>query len=396
MKRLHLPPVPFVDLDAQRRRLESRLDQAMQRVLAHGRFVLGPEVDELERRLKLFSGARNCITCANGTDALILSLLARSIGPGDAVLVPDFTFVATAEAVVRVGATPVLVDVRPDTFCIDPVSIEAGIEEARRSGLRSRAVIAVDLYGQPADYRAIVPIAEKHGLLVIADAAQSFGASYFGQKVGTLAPITATSFYPSKPLGCYGDGGAVFTDDDDLAEHIRSLRCHGQSGSDRDHDTIGLNSRLDTLQAAVLIEKLAIFEEEIEARNSAACNYTKHLDGLVRCPEVAAGSTSVWAQYTLVVQNRRMFIETCTASGVPTAVHYSRPLHDLTAYRNYPRACSKLPTSDLLARHVVSIPMHAYLDTATQMRVIEAASQAAGTSKRRKRHAFVPQSAILD
>ena len=253
----------FIDLSAQRRRLGLRIDRAVARVLDHGRFILGPEVDELERRLQEFSGARYCVTCANGTDALELALSAMNIGPGDGVVVPTFTYVATAEAVVRVGATPIFADVDAETYNLRPESVAAAIRAAEHLGLRARCVMPVDLFGQPADYAAIHRLAETHGLKVLADAAQSFGATWRGGRVGALAGVTTTSFYPAKPLGCYGDGGAIFTNDEALASLLRSLRRHGQSERGDAYIHIGRNSRLDTIQAAVLIEKLSAFEEEI-------------------------------------------------------------------------------------------------------------------------------------
>lgn len=386
--------IPFIDLNAQRQRLGARLDLAVRRVMEHGRFVLGPEVDELERRLQVFTGAKHCVTCANGTDALIMALEAANIGAGDAVLVPSFSFVATAEAVVRAGATPVLLDVRADTYNIDPAGIEAGVMAARRRGLRPCAVIAVDLFGQPADYDALRPIADEFGLLVIADAAQSFGASLGGRAVGSLAAITTTSFYPSKPLGCYGDGGAIFTDNAEIAEHLRILRCHGQKRGGGDHVVVGLNSRLDTLQAAVLLEKLRIFKNEIKLRNSVARAYGRELLDLVRCPVLAPGNTSVWAQYTVLVErNREAVIKACSARGIPTAVHYAQPIHMHPAYRTYPRSGASLPVAEQLAKHVVSLPMHPYLGVAARRSVVATIALAC-KSKRRTQHASTPQSAF--
>lgn len=389
--------MPFMDLAAQRRRIGARMDQAIARVLEHGRFVLGPEVEQLERKLEAFTGARHCITCANGTDALILALLARSIGPGDAVLVPAFTFVATAEAVARVGATPVMVDVEADSFNIDASRLLRAVTVARAKQLRPRAVIAVDLFGQPADYDALRQFAADNEMTLIADAAQSFGASRGGRKVGTLAEITTTSFYPSKPLGCYGDGGAIFTEDDELAERLRSLGCHGQTGTGRDHGLVGMNSRLDSIQAAVLIEKLEVFQPEIHARNAIANAYSSALEGVVRCPRIADEVTSVWAQYTVVVDDGRdTLVRDCNAAGVPTAIHYAKPLHALSAYRDFPRASDELPVAAWLSCHVVSLPMHADLSEADQSRVTEAVVAAVRRAKRRKKDALDPQPALPD
>ncbi len=293
-------PIPFIDIPAQRRRLGSAIDDAVGRVLAHCQFIQGPEVRALEADLAAFCGAKHVIGCASGTDALLLVLLAWEIGPGDAVICPAFTFHATAEQVALLGATPVFADVEADTFNIDPASLERAVATAKARGLKPRAVIPVDLFGLPADHDAIASIAERHGLLVLDDAAQSFGALYRGRKLGKLATATATSFFPAKPLGCYGDGGAVFTDDDELAARVKSLRVHGESPTDKyDAQRIGVTGRLDTIQAAVLIEKLKIFPEEIVARQAVAERYAEGLAGVAITPRTGNESTSVWAQYTI-------------------------------------------------------------------------------------------------
>jgi len=371
-------PIPFVDLDAQRRRLGPRLEAAIARVLAHGRYIMGPEVAELEGQLAAFCGARHAISCASGTDALALALMAKGIGPGDAVLVPAFTFVATAEPVAWLGAVPVFVDVLEDSFNLDPASLEQGVRAALALDLRPRAVIAVDLFGQPADYDAIAATCARHGLWLLADAAQSFGGSYRGRRVGTLAPITATSFFPAKPLGCYGDGGCVLTDDDDLAEAMRSLRVHGQGADKYDNVRIGVNGRLDTLQAAILLEKLRIFGDEIAARQAVAARYEEGLRGVARVPRVAAGATSVWAQYTLAIEQgaRDAVAAALKADGVPSAVYYPRPLHRQTAYRRFPIAGNGLPVADRLSGQVLSLPMHPYLEPATQSFIVDALRRA--------------------
>lgn len=365
-------PIEFIDLGAQRRRLGARLDDAILRVVDHGKYILGPEVAELERKLAAFCGVKHCIGVANGTDALLLALMAKNVRAGDAVLVPSFTFAATAEAVMLVGATPVFVDVQDDTFNIDPASLEAGVVAAKSAGLRPVAVIAVDLFGQPADYDAIEEVAQRNELWVLADAAQSFGAGLRGRKVGSIGDIATTSFFPAKPLGCYGDGGAVFTDDDSLAHIIRSLRVHGQGNDKYDNVRIGLNGRLDTLQAAVLLQKLAIFEDEIAARQRIAQRYNEGLGNVVRVPRLMSGATSVWAQYTIVTDRRDAVIAACKAAGVPTAVYYPLPLSQQTAYRHCPQPAAGVLVSERLARQVVSLPMHPYLDEPTQDRVIDA------------------------
>ena len=379
--------IPFIDVAAQRRRLGPRLEAAIQGVLDHGRFIFGPEVGELERRLEDWTGARHCITCGNGTDALILALTALGIGPGDAVLVPAFTFVASAEAVVRVGAAPVFVDVLPTTFNLDPASLQAAIEIARRGRLRPRAVIVVDLFGQPADYDSLGAIARAHGLKLIADAAQSFGATRNGRPVGTLADVTTTSFYPAKPFGCYGDGGALFTNDDGLARLLRGLRNHGIDERGGKPRMIGFNSRLDTLQAAILLHKLDVLASEIEARGAIARRYRERLAGgplgqqEVGHQELTANTSSTWAQYTIVVENGRDdLVLGCSTAGVPTAIHYADPLHALPIFSSFARA--PLPVSERLARQVVSLPMHAYLEPAVQDRIVDVVCSALPESER--------------
>ncbi len=376
--RLEPAPVPFIDLAAQRRRLGRVIDEAVARVLGHCQFILGPEVRALEIELARFCGARYAVSCASGTDALVLVLMAKGIGPGDAVICPSFTFAASAEVVVLVGATPVFADVEEASFNLDPESLRRSCATARALGLRPRAVIPVDLFGQPADYDRITSIAETEGLFVLADAAQAFGASYRNHRLGTLAPATATSFYPSKPLGCYGDGGAVLTDDESLAQAVRSLRVHGE-GCDSDESVrIGINSRFDTIQAAVLIEKLKIFPEEIVARERAARRYCDGLADVAIVPKLAQRATSVWAQYTirLAPGRRDQFAAALAAQGIPTAVYYPIPLHRLEPYRRFPVAEGGAPVSERLAAEVISLPIHAYLGEETQSRIIAAVRQA--------------------
>ncbi len=371
-------PIPFIDLTAQRERLGPRIDQAVARVLAHCQFVMGPEVRALEAELGKFCGAKHVVSCASGTDALMLALMAKGVGRGDAVLCPSFTFCATAEVVALVGATPVFVDVDPDTFNMDPASLARGIGTARTLGLSPKAVIPVDLFGQPADYDAIEAVASREGLFIVADAAQSFGANYKERPVGALAPLTTTSFFPAKPLGCYGDGGAVFTDSAELAGIMESLRVHGQ-GSDRyDNVRIGMTARLDTIQAAVLLEKLAIFPDEIAARERVANRYNDALGDLVQVPRVASGLSSVWAQYTIRLRAGRRdgLAAALRAEGIPTAVYYPKPLHRQEAYRAFPVVEGGLPVSEHLAEEVISLPMHAYLDAAVQERIVASVRRA--------------------
>jgi dTDP-4-amino-4,6-dideoxygalactose transaminase len=368
-------PIPFIDVAAQRQRLGKSIDEAVSRVLAHCQFINGPEVTALEAELARFSGARHVIACASGTDALLMVLMARKLGPGDAVLCPSFTFCATGEAVALIGATPVFVDVDEANFNMDAASLERGVATARRLGLKPRAVIPVDLFGQSADHDAIGAIAAAEGLFVLDDAAQGFGASYKGRRLGTFGHATATSFFPAKPLGCFGDGGAIFTDDDELAERLRSIRVHGQGSDKYDNVRLGLTARLDTMQAAILIEKLRIFEDEIAARNEVAERYARGLGNVVTVPRLAEGCTSVWAQYTIRLPkgaNRDGFAAALKAQGIPTAIYYPKSMHQQTAYRDFPVADGGLPVSERLSDDVISLPMHAYLDEPTQARIIEA------------------------
>jgi len=376
--RLESGPIPFIDLAAQRRRLGRSIDDAVARVLAHCQFIQGPEVWTLEADLAAFCGARHVIACSSGTDALLLILMAWEIGPGDAVICPTFTFHATAEMVALLGATPVLADVQADTFNIDPESLQRAVATAKRLGLKPRAVIPVDLFGLPADHDAIASIADAHGLAVLDDAAQSFGASYRGRRLGALATATATSFFPAKPLGCYGDGGAVFTDDDALASRIKSLRIHGEGVDKYDPVRVGINGRLDTIQAAVLIEKLKIFPEEIIARDKIAARYSAALADVAIVPRVGNESTSVWAQYTirLAPGRRDALAAALKAEGIPTAIYYAKPLHRQQAYSGSPVADGGAPVSDRLAEEVISLPMHAYLEPAVQDRIVAAVKRA--------------------
>jgi dTDP-4-amino-4,6-dideoxygalactose transaminase len=376
--RLEERPIPFIDVAAQRRRLGRAIDDAVARVLAHCQFIQGPEVRALEAELAAFCGARHAIGCSNGTDALRLVLMAWGIGPGDAVVCPTFTFCATAEVVALCGATPVLIDVEAETFNLDPASCDRAVATAKRLGLKPRAIIPVDLFGLPADHAAIAAVAAAHGLLVLDDAAQAFGASYKGRKLGVLAPATATSFFPAKPLGCYGDGGAIFTDDDALAARLKSLRVHGEGVDKYDAEHIGLTGRLDTMQAAILLEKLKIFPEEIAARNKVAQRYAAGLAGIAGLPHVPPATTSVWAQYTirLAAGRRGALGAALKAQGIPTAIYYAKPLHRQSAYRHFPVADGGVPVSERLAEEVISLPMHAYLEEPVQGRIIAAVRRA--------------------
>jgi UDP-2-acetamido-2-deoxy-ribo-hexuluronate aminotransferase len=363
----------FVDLKAQYRHIGARVDARIRRVLEHQRFILGPEVQELEERLAARVEARHCISCASGTDALLLALLALGIGSGkdgtpDEVLTTPFTFFATGEMITLAGARPIFVDIEPAAYNLDPEKIEAAITP------RTRAILPVSLYGQPAEMDAIDAIAEKHGLAVIEDAAQSFGALYRGRHSGNLSTIGCTSFFPSKPLGCYGDGGACFTNDDALAQAMRERRNHGQSGRYR-HTSIGINGRLDTLQAAVLLAKLDVFDEELTARAEIADRYTALLQNAVQTPRVLPQRTSAWAQYTIEVDDRPAVQSAIEAAGVPTAVHYPVPLHLQPVYAELAHqmawARGSFPVAERAAGRVLSLPMHPYLSPAEIERVAQ-------------------------
>ena len=373
--------IAFIDVIEQRHRLGKRIDDAVTGVLTHCQFINGPEVARLEADLAAFSGAKHVVACASGTDALLMVLMAKKIGPGDAVICPTFTFCATGEVVALLGATPVFVDVDEATFNIDPDSLKDGIAVAKKRGLKPKAIIPVDLFGQPADHDAVAAIAEAEGMFVLDDAAQGFGATYKGRRLGNIGLATATSFFPAKPLGCFGDGGAIFTDDAQLAADLRSVRVHGQGSDKYDNVRLGLTARLDTMQAAILIEKLKIFEDEIAARNQVAERYARGLGNVVSVPRLASGCTSVWAQYTIRLPNgvnRDGFAAALKAQGIPTAIYYPKSMHQQTAYRNFPVAAGGLPVSEKLSEDVISLPMHAYLDEPTQERIIKAVRGALG------------------
>lgn len=342
----------FIDLAAQQARIKDQIDANIQKVLAHGKYILGPEVAELEEKLANYTGAKYCISCANGTDALQIALMALDVGPGDEVITPGFTYIATAETSAVLGAKPVYVDIDERTYNLDPALLEAAITP------KTKAIIAVSLYGQCADYDAINEIAAKHGIPVIEDAAQSFGATYKGRKSGNLTTIACTSFFPSKPLGCYGDGGAIFTNDEELARVIRQVARHGQDRRYH-HIRVGVNSRLDTLQAAILLPKLAILDDEIALRQQVAENYNQLLNekGVETTPFIEEHNTSVYAQYTVRVKNREQIIEELQAKGIPTAVHYPIPLNKQPAVASD----DFLPIGDRVAQEVLSLPMHPYL-----------------------------------
>ena len=380
------PQIPFIDLAAQQARLKPAIDAAIARVLAHGGYIMGPEVRGFEEQLAVFGHARHALSCANGTDALALPLMAWEIGPGDAVFCPSFTFAATPEVIPWVRATPVFVDILPDTYNLDPDHLEAAIEAVKARGeLRPAAVIAVDLFGQPADYPRLADICRRHGLKLIADSAQGFGCTLAGEHPIAWADAATTSFFPAKPLGAYGDGGAVLTDDEALFERMDSLRIHGKAvKSDVNghplpaepkylNMRIGMNSRLDTMQAAILIEKLSVFADEIELRQSVAARYAEGLQShVLAVPSVIEGGVSVWAQYVIEHHDRDGLAEHLKASGVPTAVYYPVPMHRQAPYACFPIAPGGLPVSDAKSATVLALPMHAYLTEDVQDHIIEA------------------------
>jgi UDP-2-acetamido-2-deoxy-ribo-hexuluronate aminotransferase len=354
--------IAFVDLAAQRRALAGADLAAIETVLEHGQFIMGPEVAKLEAALAERVGVKHVVSCGSGTDALLLPLLGWGVGSGDAVFVPSFTFTATAEVVALLGATPVFCDVDPETFNMDAESLERAIGAVRRDGaLKPRAIIPVDLFGQPANYRAIHDVAQDGGLLILADAAQSFGAALAGRPVGSLAHATATSFFPAKPLGCFGDGGAVFTDDEALASDMRSLRVHGQGRSKYETVRVGLNARLDTLQAAVLLTKLATFDDELRARARVADFYRRELPDGVTHPTVADTATPAWAQYTVRLRHRDEMSRVLRSMGIPSAIYYPTPLHLQPAFVAAGRAPAGCGVAERLAQQVLSLPMHPYL-----------------------------------
>jgi dTDP-4-amino-4,6-dideoxygalactose transaminase len=365
--------VKFIDLVAQQARLRDKIDARIAAVLNHGIYIMGPEVRILEIELAAFCGASHAISCANGTDALQLACMALNLGPGDAVLVPSFNFAAAAEAPCLVGATPVFVDSDPLTYNMDPDSLVRALDQANYVGLTPKAIVAVDLFGLPANYPVIGEIAKTEDLHLIGDSAQGWGGTIEGQMTGTFGTLTTTSFFPAKPLGCYGDGGALFTQDAKIAKTLDSLRVHGKGSHKYDNVRIGMNSRLDTLQAAILLEKLAIYIEEIEARNQVAARYTAALKNQIQTPTVPDGYRSIWSQYTLRAhssQDREDTMAALKMSDIPSVI-YPTPLHMQSAYRHFPRDPKGLPQSERMADEVFSLPMHPYLSSEDQGRVIE-------------------------
>jgi len=365
--------IPFIDLKAQRARIKDRVDAAVMKVLDEGRYILGPEVSELEEKLAEFAGMGRALSCANGTDAILIPLMAWGIGPGDAVFVPSFTFAASAEVVVLAGASPVFVDIDPDTFNMSPDSLSAAIEAVKAKGeLTPKAVIAVDLFGQPADYPALAPIVKKHGLKLVSDCAQAYGSTLGGKASLHWADALTVSFYPAKPLGAYGDAGAVLCKDDGLYDTMKSVRVHGEGTARYEYARIGLNSRLDTIQAAILLAKLDVFAEEIGMRQRVADAYGSRLGNAVKTPRVIEGAQSTWAQYTVQVDDRDGFKAHLAEQGVPTAIYYPIPLHLHTPYASYPTAPGGLPVTEAVAGKVISLPMHPDMPESDIDRVVAA------------------------
>jgi dTDP-4-amino-4,6-dideoxygalactose transaminase len=361
----------FIDLGAQRERLKDRLQRAIDGVVASGRYILGPEVADFEKKMAAYIGVEHVVACANGTDALLIPLMAYGIGPGDAVFVPSFTFAATAEVVALAGAEPVFIDVDPDTYNIDAAQLEIAVGEIRKEGrLTPKAIIPVDLFGLAADYSAVASLAVREGLLVIEDAAQAIGGERENVRCGAFGDVASTSFYPAKPLGAYGDGGAMFTNDGDLAEKLRSIAFHGKGDSQYDNVRVGLNSRLDTIQAAILIEKLGILSEEMEERQVVARRYAEGLGDVVKVPSIPRGYRSAWAQYAIETERRDAVRAALKEAGIPSVVYYEKPLHLQQAYAHYPRTSAGLTVSETLPNRILCLPMHPYLSEADQDRII--------------------------
>ena len=371
--------IPFIDLAAQQARIRPEIDAALAKILDHGQYIMGPEVAALEADLAAFSGNKHVISCSSGTDALMLALMAYGLKPRQAVIVPSFTFAASAEVLPCLGAVPIFADIDPETFNLDPNGLDAAKDAADKAGFECVGIISVGLFGQPADYDAIKAFADAHGMWLLDDAAQSYGASWKGRAVGHLGSITATSFFPAKPLGCYGDGGAVFTENDDFAEIMKSARIHGMGRERYSHDRIGLTARLDSMQAAVLIEKLKIFSEELELRQNVASRYHAALDGVVGVQHLGEDVSSSWAQYTVKLPqgtDRAAFQAKLKDDGIPTAIYYPKGMHEQAPYAHYPVATGGLPVTEDCCERVVALPMHPYLEEATQDQVITAVKAA--------------------
>jgi len=369
--------IDFIDLKTQQKRIRDSLEQRIKKVMDHGAYIMGPEIAELEEKLAHYVGVKHCIVCGSGTDALLMPLMAYGIKPGDAVFTSPFTFIATAEVVALLGATAVFVDIDPRTYNIDPIKLEEEIQKflKNNSGRKARGIIPVDLFGQTADYDPIEAVAKKYNLFVLQDAAQSFGATYKGRKAGSMGNVAATSFFPAKPLGCYGDGGAIFCNDDAMLVQLRSIRVHGQGSDKYNNVRIGINGRLDTMQAAVLLAKMEIFDEEVHLRNSIAARYTQKLQHSVTTPFVPKDYVSVWAQYSVLVQQRDEMINRLKSRGVPTAVYYPKPLHLQEAFSSLGYQRGDFPVSERIADSIFSVPMHPYLREDVQDYIVKSIAE---------------------
>jgi UDP-2-acetamido-2-deoxy-ribo-hexuluronate aminotransferase len=367
--------INFIDLKVQQEKILPALTERIQRVLAHGQYIMGPEIKELEDRLAAYVGAKHAVSCSSGTDALLMPLMAYGVGPGDAIFTTPFTFIATAEVIQLLGATPIFADIDPKTFNIDPGALAEAItslgKNPKTAHLKPKGIIPVDLFGQPADYDKINSLAKRHGLFVLEDAAQSLGATYKGRRAGSLADVAGTSFFPAKPLGCYGDGGAIFTDDDSLAENLRSIRVHGQGVHKYDNVRIGLNGRLDTMQAAILLAKLEVFDQEVADRQKVAARYSAALKGAVEVPYVAPQCTSVWAQYSILSDHRGELQQKLKEAGIPSAVYYPLPLHLQGAFAHLGHKAGDFPNSEKPSERIFSLPMHPYLTEKDQEHIIK-------------------------
>ena len=364
----------FIDLKAQQSRIREKIDKRIQSVLDHGKYIMGPEVFELEEKLSKYVGMRYCISCSSGTDALLIPLMANGIGPGDAVITTPFTYIATAEVISLLGAEPVFVDIYDSTYNMDPNQIEEAIKHAENKGLNTRAIIPVDLFGLPARHRIISELAKVHNLFILEDAAQGFGGEIRGQKAGSFGDVASTSFFPAKPLGCYGDGGAIFTNDEELAKKVRSIRVHG-SGSDKyENVRLGINGRLDTLQAAILLEKLSIFNDELKMRNKVADYYSKNITASLKKPFIPKGYYSSWAQYSLLSHSeseRSKIMSIFSNKSIPSMIYYKLPLHLQTVMKRLGYKKGDFPISEKISKHIFSIPMHPYLNKEKQNKIIE-------------------------
>ena len=371
--------IDFIDLKTQQEKIAPKLRERIERVLSHGKYIMGPEIKELEDRLAAYVGVKHVVTCSSGTDALLMPLMAYEVGPGDAIFTTPFTFIATAEVIQLLGATPVFVDIDPKTFNIDPAALQRAImglnQNPKTASLKPKGVIPVDLFGQPADYDPINALARQHNLFVLEDAAQSFGGTYKGKKACSLADVAATSFFPAKPLGGYGDGGAIFTDDDNLASVLRSIRVHGQGSNKYDNIRIGLNGRLDTLQAAIVLAKMDIFDSEVEARQNVADRYSQGMRDVVEVPYVDPKCTSIWAQYSVLSDQRQVLQDKLKAAGIPTAVYYPLPLHLQGAFAHLGYKAGDFPISEKASKRIFSLPMHPYLKATEQDAIINALNQ---------------------